>query len=122
MSAQPGSAQIDASGLAGGGLELTHATDEQRQIHHGGRSSSAKNKKIFSKITFCSGEQRVKPGRRRLQQSVRWSHLKSAGSGDRGNCDGKDALAKAERAEDPPMISDVNMLNMDGITLVKEVK
>jgi two-component system chemotaxis response regulator CheY len=35
---------------------------------------------------------------------------------------GKDALAKLNGQKIHLMISDVNMLNMDGITLVKEVK
>lgn len=37
-------------------------------------------------------------------------------------CDGKDALSKLSGAKINLIISDVNMPNMDGITLVKEVK
>jgi two-component system chemotaxis response regulator CheY len=37
-------------------------------------------------------------------------------------CDGKDALAKLSGQKIHLIISDVNMPNMDGITLVKEVK
>ncbi|MEN6585135.1 MAG: response regulator [Sulfuricella sp.] len=37
-------------------------------------------------------------------------------------CDGKDALAKLNGQKINLIISDVNMPNMDGITLVREVK
>ncbi|MCC7549474.1 MAG: response regulator [Burkholderiales bacterium] len=37
-------------------------------------------------------------------------------------CDGKDALAKLDGKKVHLIISDVNMPNMDGISLVKEVK
>lgn len=48
--------------------------------------------------------------------------LKSAGYDVIEACDGKDALAKLNGQKIHLMISDVNMPNMDGITLVKEVK
>jgi two-component system chemotaxis response regulator CheY len=48
--------------------------------------------------------------------------LKSAGYEVIEACDGKDALAKLNGQKIHLMISDVNMPNMDGITLVKEVK
>jgi two-component system chemotaxis response regulator CheY len=48
--------------------------------------------------------------------------LKSAGYAVIEACDGKDALAKLNGQKIHLMISDVNMPNMDGITLVKEVK
>jgi two-component system, chemotaxis family, chemotaxis protein CheY len=37
-------------------------------------------------------------------------------------CDGKDALTKLDGRKINLIVSDVNMPNMDGITLVKEVK
>ena len=37
-------------------------------------------------------------------------------------CDGKDALSKLDGRKVNLIISDVNMPNMDGITLLKEVK
>lgn len=37
-------------------------------------------------------------------------------------CDGKDALSKLDGRKIHLIVSDVNMPNMDGITLVKEVK
>jgi two-component system chemotaxis response regulator CheY len=48
--------------------------------------------------------------------------LRSAGFEVIEACDGKDALAKLNGQKIHLMISDVNMPNMDGITLVKEVK
>lgn len=48
--------------------------------------------------------------------------LKGAGYAVIEACDGKDALAKLGEQKIHLMISDVNMPNMDGITLVKEVK
>ncbi|MNF75890.1 hypothetical protein D3C84_579820 [compost metagenome] len=48
--------------------------------------------------------------------------LKSAGYEVIEASDGKDALAKLNGQKIHLMISDVNMPNMDGITLVKEVK
>lgn len=48
--------------------------------------------------------------------------LKSAGYEVVEACDGKDALTKLNGQKIHLMISDVNMPNMDGITLVKEVK
>jgi methyl-accepting chemotaxis protein len=41
----PDQLQIDAQAWLAE-MELTYATDEQRQIHHGGRSSSAKEQEI----------------------------------------------------------------------------
>lgn len=48
--------------------------------------------------------------------------LKSAGYDVIEACDGKDALGKLTGQKVHLIISDVNMLNMDGITFVKEVK
>jgi two-component system, chemotaxis family, chemotaxis protein CheY len=48
--------------------------------------------------------------------------LKGAGYEVIEACDGKDALSKLDGQKIHLMISDVNMPNMDGITLVKEVK
>jgi two-component system chemotaxis response regulator CheY len=48
--------------------------------------------------------------------------LKSAGYEVIEACDGKDALTKLNGTKVHLIISDVNMPNMDGITLVKEVK
>jgi two-component system chemotaxis response regulator CheY len=48
--------------------------------------------------------------------------LKGAGYDVIEACDGKDALAKLTGQKVHLIISDVNMPNMDGITLVKEVK
>jgi two-component system chemotaxis response regulator CheY len=48
--------------------------------------------------------------------------LKSAGYEVIEACDGKDALLKLNGQKIHLMISDVNMPNMDGITLVREVK
>ena len=48
--------------------------------------------------------------------------LKTAGYDVLEACDGKDALAKLTGPKINLIISDVNMPNMDGITLVKEVK
>ena len=48
--------------------------------------------------------------------------LKGAGYAVIEACDGKDALAKLGEQKIHLMISDVNMPNMDGITLVKEGK
>jgi|TARA_Y100000310_G_C20665235_1_gene807122 two-component system chemotaxis response regulator CheY len=48
--------------------------------------------------------------------------LKGAGYDVLEACDGKDALGKLTGQKVNLIISDVNMPNMDGITLVKEVK
>ena len=48
--------------------------------------------------------------------------LKGAGYSVIDACDGKDALSKLTGEKIHLIISDVNMPNMDGITLVKEVK
>ncbi|MDH3355453.1 MAG: response regulator [Chromatiales bacterium] len=48
--------------------------------------------------------------------------LKGAGYDVIEACDGKDALAKLTGQKVHLIVSDVNMPNMDGITLVKEVK
>lgn len=48
--------------------------------------------------------------------------LKGAGYKVIEACDGKDALAKLTGDKIHLIVSDVNMPNMDGITLVKEVK
>ncbi len=48
--------------------------------------------------------------------------LKGAGYDVIEACDGKDALGKMTGQKIHLIISDVNMPNMDGITLVKEVK
>ncbi len=48
--------------------------------------------------------------------------LKGAGYDVLEACDGKDALAKLTGQKINLIISDVNMPNMDGITLVKEIK
>ncbi len=48
--------------------------------------------------------------------------LKSAGYEVIEACDGKDALTKLDGARVHLIISDVNMPNMDGISLLKEVK
>jgi two-component system chemotaxis response regulator CheY len=48
--------------------------------------------------------------------------LKGAGYDVIEACDGKDALGKLNGQKVHLIISDVNMPNMDGITLVKEVK
>lgn len=48
--------------------------------------------------------------------------LKGAGYDVIEACDGKDALSKMTGQKIHLIISDVNMPNMDGITLVKEVK
>jgi len=48
--------------------------------------------------------------------------LKGAGYDVLEACDGKDALSKLTGQKVHLIISDVNMPNMDGITLVKEVK
>ncbi len=48
--------------------------------------------------------------------------LKGAGYDVIEACDGKDALAKLTGQKVHLIISDVNMPNMDGITMVKEVK
>ncbi|MFA7097350.1 MAG: response regulator [Gammaproteobacteria bacterium] len=48
--------------------------------------------------------------------------LKGAGYNVVEACDGKDALAKLDGTKVNLIISDVNMPNMDGITLLKEVR
>lgn len=48
--------------------------------------------------------------------------LKGAGYDVIEACDGKDALSKLTGQKVHLIISDVNMPNMDGITMVKEVK
>lgn len=48
--------------------------------------------------------------------------LKNAGYTVLEACDGKEALSKLDGRKVHLIISDVNMPNMDGITLVKEVK
>ena len=48
--------------------------------------------------------------------------LKGAGYDVIEACDGKDALGKLNGQKVHLIISDVNMPNMDGITLVKEIK
>lgn len=48
--------------------------------------------------------------------------LKGAGYDVIDACDGRDALAKLTGQKVHLIISDVNMPNMDGITLVKEIK
>lgn len=48
--------------------------------------------------------------------------LSSAGYEVLEACDGKDALKKLDGKKINLIISDVNMPNMDGITLVKEIK
>jgi two-component system chemotaxis response regulator CheY len=48
--------------------------------------------------------------------------LKGAGYDVIEACDGKDALSKLTGQKVHLIVSDVNMPNMDGITLVKEVK
>ena len=48
--------------------------------------------------------------------------LKGAGYATLEACDGKDALTKLNGDKIHLIISDVNMPNMDGITLVKEIK
>jgi two-component system chemotaxis response regulator CheY len=48
--------------------------------------------------------------------------LKGAGYDVVEACDGKDALTKLNGDKIHLIISDVNMPNMDGITLVKEIK
>ena len=48
--------------------------------------------------------------------------LKGAGYDTIEACDGRDALAKLDGSKIHLIISDVNMPNMDGISLVKEVK
>ena len=56
-----------------------------------------------------------------LRQVVNIS-LKGAGYDVIEACDGKDALSKLNGIKIHLVISDVNMPNMDGITLVKEIK
>ena len=56
-----------------------------------------------------------------VRQVVSIAH-KGAGYAVIEACEGKDALAKLGEQKIHLMISDVNMPNMDGITLVKEVK
>lgn len=48
--------------------------------------------------------------------------LKGAGYEVMEACDGKDALSKLTGEKINLIISDVNMPNMDGITMVKEIK
>lgn len=48
--------------------------------------------------------------------------LKGAGYDVVEACDGKDALSKLDGEKLHLIISDVNMPNMDGITMVKEIK
>ena len=48
--------------------------------------------------------------------------LKGAGYDTIEACDGRDALTKLDGTKVHLIISDVNMPNMDGISLVKEVK
>jgi len=48
--------------------------------------------------------------------------LKGAGYDVIEACDGKDALSKMTGQKIHLIVSDVNMPNMDGITLVKEIK
>lgn len=48
--------------------------------------------------------------------------LKGAGYDVIEGCDGKDAIAKMSGKKINLIISDVNMPNMDGITMVREVK
>lgn len=48
--------------------------------------------------------------------------LKSAGYDVIEACDGKDALSKLTGQKVHLIVSDVNMPNMDGITMVKEIK
>ena len=48
--------------------------------------------------------------------------LKGAGYATLEACDGKDALTKLNGDKVHLIISDVNMPNMDGITLLKEIK
>ncbi len=48
--------------------------------------------------------------------------LKGAGYDVIEGCDGKDALSKLTGQKVHLIISDVNMPNMDGITMVKEIK
>lgn len=48
--------------------------------------------------------------------------LKGAGYDVVEACDGRDALGKLDGTKFHLMVSDVNMPNMDGISLVKEVK
>ena len=48
--------------------------------------------------------------------------LKGAGYDVIEACDGKDALSKLDGQKIHLIVSDVNMPNMDGISLVKEVK
>lgn len=48
--------------------------------------------------------------------------LKGAGYDVIEACDGKDALSKLNGVKIHLIITDVNMPNMDGITLVKEIK
>ena len=48
--------------------------------------------------------------------------LKGAGYDVIEGCDGKDAISKLSGKKVNLIISDVNMPNMDGITMVKEVK
>ncbi|MDH3355538.1 MAG: response regulator, partial [Chromatiales bacterium] len=48
--------------------------------------------------------------------------LRGAGYDVIEGCDGKDALSKLTGQKVHLIVSDVNMPNMDGITLVKEVK
>ena len=56
-----------------------------------------------------------------LRQVVQLT-LKSAGYDVIEACDGKDALSKLDGKKVHLIISDVNMPNMDGITLLREVK
>ncbi len=56
-----------------------------------------------------------------IRQLVSMS-LKDAGFEVIEACDGKDALSKLAGQKIHLIVSDVNMPNMDGITLVKEVK
>ncbi len=56
-----------------------------------------------------------------IRQLVSMS-LKDAGFEVIEACDGKDALSKLAGQKVHLIVSDVNMPNMDGITLVKEVK
>ncbi|MGQ9659228.1 MAG: response regulator [Thermochromatium sp.] len=55
-------------------------------------------------------------------RSVLGLALKGAGYEVIEACDGRDALAKLDGTKIHLIVSDVNMPNMDGITLVSEVK
>lgn len=55
-------------------------------------------------------------------RSVVGISLKSAGYSVIEACDGVDALSKLNGQKIHLVVSDVNMPNMDGITLVKEIK